>query len=349
MKSAKLMCITAISLFAALALPVPLPAQRTNGLIAFTQLINGTDGPANVFIANPDGSHKQLVPLPATNPAETFGVPVWSPDGSTLLISHTVRVVPCGNNCFFQPATVDPSGTNFNQLVPPNPPGASSDGMDCQAWLPGATRILCGFSANPDAGVFSINASNGEDVGPRLTTNPDSAIGGMDFPTDMSPDGTRFVFLRENPARGPSSTPLPDQQVALFVENIDGTGVRQITPFFLSERPSAKWSPDGLKIITNMSNGAGGTANGLFIVDPNGGGVARIKLQVGTQQYSAFQAAWSPDGTRIIFCMFANGGEGIYTANPDGSNVKQVTFTTVGQNLTNMFNGPNWGIHPLLQ
>jgi Tol biopolymer transport system component len=96
-----------------------------------------------------------------------------------------------------------------------------------------------------------------------------------------------------------------------------------------------------------MSNGAGGTANGLFIVDPNGGGVARIKLQVGTQRYSAFQAAWSPDGTRIIFCMFANGGEGIYTANPDGSNVKQVTFTTVGQNFTNMFNGPNWGVHPV--
>src|SRR5215469_1247048 len=170
--------------------PVYAAAQIKNGLIAFTQLTNGTDGPATVFIANPDGSNVQLVPLPATNPAETFGVPVWSPDGSTLLISHTVRVVPCGNNCFFQPATVVPSGTNFNQLVPPNPPGASSAGMDCEAWFPGGTRILCGFSANPDAGVFSINASNGGDVGIRLTTNPDSAIGGMDFPTDMSPDGT---------------------------------------------------------------------------------------------------------------------------------------------------------------
>ena len=39
-------------------------------------------------------------------------------------------------------------------------------------------------------------------------------------------------------------------------------------------------------------------------------------------------AHFSPDGTQIIFCMFIDGGEGIYTANPDGSNVQQVMFTT---------------------
>jgi Tol biopolymer transport system component len=357
-KSRTLTWFTAITFAAFLvyamltARPVHATFPGTNGQIAFAQLTAA--GPANVFIANPDGSNLQLVPLPTDDPDEMDGVPIWSPDGSTLLISHTIRVFPCSVNCLFQPATVDPSGSNFNQLVPPNPPGASSVLMDCEAWFPGGSRILCGFSANPDAGVFSINASNGGDVGIRLTTNPDSAIGGMDFPTDMSPDGTRFVFLREKPARGPSSTPLPDAQVALFVENIDGTGLRQITPFFLSESslfgPFAKWSPDGLKIITNMSNGAGGTANGLFIVHPNGGGMARINLQVGTQQYSAFQPAWSPDGTRIIFCMFANGGEGIYTATPDGSNVKQVTFipnSNLGPNFANVFTGPNWGTHPL--
>ena len=46
--------------------------------------------------------------------------------------------------------------------------------------------------------------------------------------------------------------------------------------------------------------------------------------------------------------MFIYGGEGIYTANPDGSNVKQVTFTTnLGPNFANLFNGPNWGTHPI--
>ncbi len=226
MKSRTLTCIIAMTLFAALALPIELAAQRTNGLIAFTQLTNGTDGPATVFIANPDGSNVQQVQLPPDDPAETFGVPIWSPDGTELLISHTFR---CDNfgNCFFQPATVDPSGSNFNQLVPPNPPGASSGGMDCEAWFPGGTRILCGFDGNPNAGVFSINASDGGDA-VRLTSNPYSATGGSDQPTDVSPDGTQFLFVRERMKRNPNDT-TPDFQGALFIENTNGTGLRQLT------------------------------------------------------------------------------------------------------------------------
>jgi Tol biopolymer transport system component len=341
MKSRTLVWIAAITLFAALALPVPLPAQRTNGLIAYSQIT--ADGPANVFIANPDGSNVQQVPLPPDDPAETFGVPVWSPDGTKLLISHTFR---CDNfgNCFFQPAIVDPSGSNFNQLVPPNPPGASSEGMDCEAWFPGGTRILCAFSANPNAGVFSINASDGGD-GVRLTTNPFSATGGMDFPTDVSLDGSLFLFVRTRFKRNPNDT-SPDQQPALFIENTDGTGLRQLTAsgkltFGLPQ--AARFSPDGTQIIGEIGNGK------MFTIHPDGSHYTDINLQV-TDRYFAFGPAWSPDGTRIIFCMFINGGEGIYTANPDGSNVKQVTFTTnLGANFANVFNGPNWGTHPLSQ
>src|SRR5436190_6251029 len=90
--------------FAVVVTPVCMSAQRTNGLIAFTQLTTGTDGPAIVFIANPDGSNVQQVQLPPDDPAETFGAPIWSPDGTELLISHTSRCDDFGN-CFFQPAT----------------------------------------------------------------------------------------------------------------------------------------------------------------------------------------------------------------------------------------------------
>jgi hypothetical protein len=245
MKSAKLVCVALMTLLTALALPVQLAAQRTNGLIAFTQLINGTDGPSNVFIANPDGSNVQPVQLPPDDPAETLGVPIWSPDGTELLISHTFR---CDNfgNCFFQPATVDPSGSNFNQLVPPNPPGASSDSMDCEAWFTSGTRILCAFGGNPTAGVFSINASDGGDA-VRLTSNPYSASGG-DQPTDVSPDGTQFLFVRERTKRNPND-PTPHSQGALFIENTNGTGLRQLAAAgklnFAGITPAARFSPDG--------------------------------------------------------------------------------------------------------
>ena len=311
----------------------------TNGQIAFVQGDPNANVPtASVFIANPDGSNPQQVPL--GDPIEFRTSVIWSPDGTKLLIDHTIRFDPSTGQCClpFRPAIVGFDGSNYTLLAIPDGPFD----MGCDVWSRDQTRLLCNFG-DLNGGVFSIQASDGGDP-IRLTTNPYSAIGGMDVPADMSPDGTRFVFLRFKPAAGPSSTPLPDQQVALFVENVNGTGLRQITPFFLSERPSANWSPDGLKIISEMSNGAGGTANRLFLVDPNGRVVTPINLQVGTQKYSAFQPVWSPDGTRIIFNIFINGGNGIYTANPDGSNVKKDEFTT---DFAAFFNSPDWGTHPV--
>jgi Tol biopolymer transport system component len=345
MKSRTLTCITAITLFAVLALPVQLAAQQTvsgtNGQIAFTQGDPNSLAPTNsIFTANPDGLEQKQLPLPNGIGVEFFSVAVWSPDGSKLLISHTFRLDSTGQCCLFQPATAKPDGSEFNQLVPPTPPGGpSANGIDCPVWLLDQTRILCAFndqtSGNP--GVFSIRASDGGDP-VRLTTNPYNST---DLPTDISPDGTRFVFLRYKPGASPAPRPFQTQQVALFVANIDGTSLRQITPYGVAmphDLASANWSPDGLKIISAMRDGR------LFIVHPDGKGFTPIPLQTGTGRYFAFQPHWSPDGTRIIFCMFINGGEGIYTANPDGSGVVQVTFTT---NFTSLFNGPDWGTHPL--
>src|SRR5947209_3367297 len=119
MKSSTSIWISAIALFA-VGLPVQLPAQQmsptVNGQIAFAQIT--PDGPANVFIANPDGSNVQQVPL--LYPAETFGAPAWSPDGNKLLIGHTIRLDSDGQCCLFQPATVNLDGSDFNQLAPPD-------------------------------------------------------------------------------------------------------------------------------------------------------------------------------------------------------------------------------------
>jgi Tol biopolymer transport system component len=293
MKSRTLTCFIAMTLFAALSVPVQLAAQvsQTNGQIAFTR--PSFTGPANVFIANPDGSDVQEVPL--LYPAEDFAVPIWSPDGSQLLISHVLRFDASGDLLPFRPATVNPDGSDFNLLEPPNGPFD----MDCWAWYKDGTRILCGFGGD-QPGIFSIRASDGGDP-VRLTTNPN---GGIDLATDVSPDGRRFVFLRFKPGASPEPRPFRTQQVALFVENIDGTGLRQLTPYGLAaphEVASAHWSPDGREIISELTNGR------LFVVRPDGTGLTPINLQTGTGQYFAFEPDWSPDGTRIVFCMFING------------------------------------------
>jgi hypothetical protein len=61
----------------------------TNGQIAFErQAPGGIDAPGQgtVFVANPDGTHAQQVPL--VYPTDVDAPIDWSPDGTKLLLSH---------------------------------------------------------------------------------------------------------------------------------------------------------------------------------------------------------------------------------------------------------------------
>jgi Tol biopolymer transport system component len=223
---------------------------------------------------------------------------------------------------------VRPDGSGFQLLEPPNAP----DSMNCLGgWYPNGSRVLCSFNGEVP-GVFSIRAADGGDP-VRLTTYPFGAnCNACDAATDVAPDGRRFVFLR---FKHENSKP---EQVALFVANIDGSGLRQLTPYGLAqphEIASARWSPSGQDIISETTQGR------LFVVHPDGSGLRMIPLQTGTTRYFAFEPTWSPDGTQILFCMFINGQEDLYTANADGSNVKQITDTP------DFEIGPDWGTHPL--
>ena len=306
------------------AAPAGAAADGTTDQITFARQLPG--GGADVFITNPDGSNTHQVPL--AYPAEDFGIPIWSPDRSQLLISTILRFDASGNLLPFRPATVGLDGSDFNLLEPPGAP----PGMGCfGGWYPDGTRLLCSYGGGPP-GVFSIRASDGGDP-VRLTTYPfGTNCNACDQAADVSPDGKQFVFLR---FRNENTT---HQQVALFVENLDGTGLRQVTPYGLAEPheiASAQWSPDGREIISETTQGR------LFVVRTDGTGLTMIRLQTGTTQYFAFEPDWSPDGTRIVFCMYINGQEDIYTANADGSNLVQVTNTPAFEN------GPDWGRSPV--
>ena len=98
--------------------PAEATTSGTNGEISFARQV--PTGGADIFVANPDGTHVQQVPL--IYPAEDFGLPRWSPDGNRLLISNTLRLDAQGELLPFRPATVIPSGGNFDLLQPPDAP-----------------------------------------------------------------------------------------------------------------------------------------------------------------------------------------------------------------------------------
>ncbi len=298
----------------------------SDGLIAFNRTLPDTDGLAQILTADPSGGNVKVLPLPYQ--VETFSSPVWSPDGSEILISHTLRFLGNGDCCLpFRPLIVNADGSGAKLLTMPWAPPDS----DCLAWTPDQTRILCGIGGD-HPGIFSVRASDGLDP-IRLTTNP---YGDNDQPADVSPNGGRFVFERFR--LGPVGSHDRAQQDALFVANIDGSGLHRITGWGAAikhEVAEASWSPDGRRII------AANVAGQLFTVHPDGSGLTIVHLQAGTSWSFAFQPHWSPSGTRIIFAMSRSGApRGLFTARADGSHVQRVTTTDT------LDNAPSWGTHP---
>ena len=312
----------AVILAFGLLVPSAASAQGATTRIAYSKILPG--GGAEIFVASPNGSGEQQVATPDL--IEDFGVPVWSPDGSKLLITNMVRFDGAGELLPFRPSIVDPDGANYH-LLPAI--GAPFD-MYCHAWSAGGTRLLCGFGGDRP-GIFSVRASDGGDA-QRLTTNP---FGNTDVPWSMSPDGSQFAFLRYRPGPMPGPQPFRTEQVGIFVANLDGSNVRQVVPYGVAqahELASASWSPDGRQILSTTKSGR------LFVVRVDGTGLAQLKLDVSSKGTFAYQPAWSPDGTRIIFGMVRDGQADLYTADPNGSHLVQVTDSP------DFENGPTWAV-----
>jgi TolB protein len=140
----------------------------------------------------------------------------------------------------------------------------------------------------------------------QLTSGARSAVArhpGGNYSPAVSPDGSHVAMIL---SKGGS----PD----LYVANIDGTGLKQLTTTREAEF-SPCWSPDG-RTICYGSREQGATL--LFTISPSGGSPRRLAT---TGAPSPTEPDWSPDGKWIAFtsqtrtfqiCIVAaTGGEAI--------------------------------------
>jgi Tol biopolymer transport system component len=306
------------------------PGPSPNGRIVYAKETFGSED-TPIYTANPDGTHEHLL-LPAGS-----GCPSWSPDGTKALIGCDFAT-PSG---LVRPATVNPDGTGFTLLDNPDPDLS----LFCWSWSPDGTRLACegGSDLRPERdGLYTVRASDGGDLF-RLTKNPYGdffccPVRNEDGVPSYSPDGTQITFTRVN-QKG---------DYAVFVVNVDGTGVRQVTPWGL-EGGRGSWSPDGQWIVLGLKDfypSPSWTRRGkLFLVRPDGSDLHRIDIDTGGKWYYAKEPTWSPDGTRILFVMYTDSNVGdadLYTMDPDGSHVTHVTGDPGIIEDT-----PNWGTHPL--
>lgn len=313
----RLLATAAVLALAGGVTAVPPAAAKTagpNGRIAYTELDPGTGDP-HVTTVNPDGSDARTLDLggPAGNPR-------WSPDGRRLAVFVF-------SDAGIRPAVVGADGTGLTVLRVPALP-SYLDVSPC-VWTPTATRLLCAVRNFTTAdhswdGIYSIAAGDGSNP-VRLTVNPyppSGEFGGGDAPGDVSPDGTRFVFMRARPDQ--PQAPGREQSAALYVERIDGTGLHQITDYGLPDSHDGgyeSWSPDGTTILF------GGEHGGVFTVRPDGSSLAAVPIRAAGSWSFAFYPTWAPDGRRIVVALYLGATRQIdlYTVAPDGSGLARVT------------------------
>lgn len=265
------------------------------------------EGESFVYAMNPDGSG-----ITKLFDGSAFGAR-WAPDGSEIslfccgdgMAAHFVNVKTGELRTFKQP---DPALEAF-----------------CGgAWSPDGRRIACEIFGVDDPtknGIYTVRVTDGGGL-TRITSNP----GGADMAGDFSPDGKRLVFVR---ARN-------ERPVGIFVVNIDGSGLRPLTPKRMildASGFSGSWSPTGNDILFVAHQGVGGPKR-IWIVNADGG--APRELPIAAQcRFGCYSPSWSPDGTQIVFVRHDGSVESIHLVNPDGSGLVQVSESE-GDN-------PDWG------
>jgi hypothetical protein len=271
-----------------------------NGLIVFRE--GEPDG--QIYTIGPDGSgQRQLTNLPG----DTF-LPHWSPQSNRIVFEFDPDNPV--NNVFCQIAMMNRNGGALDIL-----PVANGDACEASpSFSPDGHRIYYeGFDGVSRDAIFSMNL-NGKDR--HLVS--DCQGNGVTDP-EVSSDGTMISFTCYD----------PNGDSALFDANLDGSALRELTPFSVDVGNKSDWSPDSQRIMFITT--ANDQVNTWTIARDGGDLQAVTNYSAGVR---AFGNSYSPDGKWILLRIeedVPSGGflSALFKIRPDGSDLTQITqFST---------------------
>jgi Tol biopolymer transport system component len=301
------------------ASPASATPPGTNGRIAFMR--HDDQDHWQIWTANPDMTNAdQITDGPYDN-----AFPAWSPDGTKLAFASTRSDAsnPGAINDIF---VMNADGSGVVQL-------SESIGWSSEpTWSPDGNLIAFHSDAGnwpTSLGLFVV-PSDGTADPVRLTTLSPNLIdqGSARF----SPDGSKLLFTQATGTFVQGGAALKGINLALFTINIDGTGIRRLTPWGI-HAVEGDWSPDGTRIVIGTFVEHLGHTNRLMIMNADGSNLRPLTGDHGTTGIGKFEAlqveqsynpTWSPDGTTILFSHLELTPDreflaGLQSIAPDGS------------------------------
>ena len=264
--------------------PLPAPTKPHIGRIIFTC----TRGDFNQLCwVNADGSgYQQLTNVEAHN-----YYPVYSPKGGSIVYASNQNGGAFDLFLFIFDGARLIRLTNFiGNVVSPS-------------FSPDGERIL--FANRAGEGPTSLWTVDNTGENPDLLyAGPNTIVG-----ADWSPDGETIAFAMagDNPT-----------SYEIFLMQVDGTNVRQLTRGLAGIGGSLDWSPDGRFLL--IYAGPEGDKD-IFRIDVAGQTAAQL-----TDGGNNASASYSPDGQWIAFNSLRNNDQAdIFIMRPDGTDVRQVT------------------------
>jgi Tol biopolymer transport system component len=289
-----------------------------NGLIAFRAVTS--DGSSQLFTIDP--ASLAQVQLTHQTVGDVVSAAHWSPDMSML----TFEVDPYNptSNDFCHVALLPASGGDPTLLPLANhdqceaAPTFSADGT--RIIYEGFNGKFCRsnrFCASGRDALYSMNL-DGSDR--RLLTR---CQGQGDTAPEASPDGKMLAFTCGDPGSPKGS--------ALFVTRIDGSGLRQVTPYSLRVGFHEDWSPDSRHIvfISIHDEGSSDSQINTWTVGADGSDLRQL-TNYPPGGLRAYGNSYSPDGQWIVLRM-ENGDQSgafqsaLFKMKTDGSDLTQIT------------------------
>jgi len=326
-----LTAITAFTLVATLASPAGATFPSHNGDIAFRRFLNEDRTWGAVFTVHPDGSGERQV----THPPEGFvdRDPDVSPDGRSIVFQREGEL---SSEIFVGRA----DGSGLRRLTHPVP-GCLPDTGTCDrepAWTPDGRHVV--FSR--ESGTIAADEENAaiymmraDGSGLRRLTQLELPGNGFDYDPQVSPDGRRIVFERDNVRDA-----QPSDGIALWILDLPSGREHRVTPYPLRAGDTPDWSPDGRRILFHDNvAGPSDVSSNLYTIHPDGSGLRQLTFETGGG-VNYLGASYSPDGRFIsVGRRPETGGTNadVLVMRADGTHIRNITESVLYDSY------PDWG------